>query len=342
MISASSLCLFAIVIARSARAATTESLCTRFYDGTNTEKSRLADEIVAAARAEANLPPLAPGQAMAKARPFFMTHHGSTMCDGGFAYRTVWKGGNNFIRDNMANICNSTSETCDHHACEIEPEDAFIFSFVRDPFSHFVSGYREATSRTFQSCCDIPSNEGDEPTSKVIDNAEDAAKCKYDCSLFSGEEQTKQLAKAFVYDLLELRLLHDDADFLHVALMSANLFSDSRLRRPDFIGALETIDEDWSRMCATGLCPEHLKSYDDLDRQIGQHHASSSDQYGHGAGLKKLFEEEPHLERAVRKLLSLDEDCLHEALESKAHQKRRALAVLEDGGEVVLEKWLER
>lgn len=341
MIAASSLCLLAM--ANSARASTTDPLCTRFYEGTDAEQSHLADEIVAAARAEANLPPLAPGQAMAKSSRFFKVHHGHAICNAqgstskAFAYRTVWKGGNNFIRENMANLCNVSSSAAVLH------EDTFIFSFVRDPFSHFISGYREATLRTFETCCNIPKNEGDEPTSKAIDNEHvDAAKCKYDCSLFVGEERTTQLAKAFIYDLLDLSLLNDDFDFLHVALMSANLFADKRQRRPDFIGALETIDEDWSRMCATGNCPEHLKSYHDLDTHIGQHAKSSHDQYGHGAGLKKAFEEEPQLERAVRKLLSLDEDCLHEALDSKAHQKRRALAALEDGGEVVLDKWLDR
>jgi len=228
------------------------------------------------------------------------------------------------------------------------------------PFSHFMSGYREATYRTFETCCHIPTEEGQIPTNREFPADEFPSKCRYDCGLFVGDEGgSTQLAKAFIHDLLELHLLDEhgvdhNLDFMHVALMSANLFGDKRQRKPDFIGNLEAIDTDWARMCSAengdSRCPPHLTTYGDLDTGAGQHPQSSSDKYGHGAGLKKAFEEAPHLEKAVRKLLSLDDDCLHGYMESSqaarkqttAGHRRSMLVVGEDRGEIMLEPWLER
>ena len=77
------------------------SLCTLFYNGTDADQAYLADQIVADAHYEAGLPPLAPGEAMARGGKFFTIVHERFVCDEKMAYRNVWKGGNNFIRGNM-------------------------------------------------------------------------------------------------------------------------------------------------------------------------------------------------------------------------------------------------
>ena len=73
------------------------SLCTLFYNGTDADQAYLADQIVANARYEAGLPPLAPGEAMAHGGKFFTIVHERFVCGGDekMAYRNVWKGGNN-------------------------------------------------------------------------------------------------------------------------------------------------------------------------------------------------------------------------------------------------------
>jgi hypothetical protein len=65
-------------------------------------------------------------------------------------------------------------------------------------------------------------------------------------------------------------------------------------------------------MCEEHTCPKNLRSYRDLDPTLGQHPASSGDVQGFGLGLMTAFQQEPHLERAVRKLLLLDYDCFHD------------------------------
>ena len=150
--------------------------------------------------------------------------------------------------------------------------------------------------------------------------------------MFAGEENTTVLAKAMIIDLLDLTLLNN-FHFLHVALMSANLFSTPQ--RPSFIGALETIEADWTRMCEKNPCPANLQNYArDFDRNAGQHPESSADKWNHGKGLKRAFEQEPKLERAVRKMLVLDEHCLRNVTVKNSHRGRRAQDFL-------LDPWLD-
>ena len=227
-------------------------------------------------------------------------------------------------------------------------DKAFEFSFVRDPFSHFVSGYREAMKRTYKMCCNAPTQEGALPTPRgewprpIRDSQELGWQCRYDCSLFVGEG-TKSLAKAVMSDILDLSLFHGshwNPHFQHVALMFANILGERSWHIPDFIGRLESIGSDWDRMCALHGCPKRLATYDKLDKSAGQHPETSSDQYGHGAGLIALFEEEPRLKNAVRKLLRLDEDCLREhTVPASGTGTRR----LRDAGDFIeLDSWLER
>ena len=138
---------------------TTASLCDRFYDGTAEEQLVISDEIISAARAELGLPKLAAGQALARSRKFFLMNHGVHTCDDNFMYKVVWKGANDFFSHNFNAKCNSS-----HRLFDDVPATGFLYSFVRDPMSHFISGFREATLRTFQDCCEPPHTEGDPPT----------------------------------------------------------------------------------------------------------------------------------------------------------------------------------
>ena len=77
-----------------------------------------------------------------------------------FDYVNVWKGGNNFIDDQAIKhaMCKRTCHKCDRstlvkHDMRTSSEPR-SFTFVRDPWSHFVSGYREATFQIYNHCCE--------------------------------------------------------------------------------------------------------------------------------------------------------------------------------------------
>ena len=152
---------------------------------------------------------------------------------------------------------------------------------------------------------------------------------------FVGVERTTRLAKTYLRDLLDGRLLEENRHFWHVALMAANLFARAgdHYSPLDFVGTLENIEADCVRMCEEHECPPHLQSYQDFDTKTGQHE-SSADTFGHGAGLARAFTEEPQLAAAVRRLISLDEDCFHDVLGRGARHRRQL-------GEVELPAWLD-
>lgn len=288
------------------------SLCDQFYDGSPQEQRLISDNIVNAARAEVGLPILAPGQALERFRKFFLINHGSSVCDNNFVYKIVWKAGNNFFNSNLGLGCKT------HRVLFAKThETGFIFSFVRDPMQHFISGYREATFRTFATCCDPPAVNGGVPTNKRRAFAKRCSAgsddcplymCKYNCALFAGKN-TIDLARAFIYELLDISLF-ENFHFLHVALMAGNLFSTPR--RPDFIGSLHRLNHDWDRMCATHQCPKTLTNIaKQFNHSVGMHPETSSDLWHHGRGLLRAFKLYPSLRRAVRKMLALDYDCLH-------------------------------
>ena len=302
-------------------------LCSRFYHySTQDERRQMTDRIVNEAREIAGLSTLKPGLGAANLEKFFNLHHGHMNCDGA-TYRRVWKGGNDFIRFNMFKRCNLWTESW-----TVPESSNFTFSFVRDPLSHFVSGYREATSRTFFDCCDVAADGN--VTDHDKSEAANAATCKYSCEDFVGVEGTTRLAKTYLRDLLDGRLLNENRHFWHVALMAANLYGGG-YSQLEFVGSLENIEADWARMCEEHECPPHLQSYQDLDMHMGQHR-SSADAFGQGAGLARAFTEQPQLAAAVRRLISLDEDCFHDVLgRGRGARRRRQF------GEVELPAWLD-
>lgn len=98
----------------------------------------------------------------------------------------VWKSGNQFVRAVIDDHCETgcvgpcSTSFRRHHAATGPPSPpsppsraarglggggdagagAVIFTFVRDPFDHFVSGYREAVARTHDECCSVPPYNG--------------------------------------------------------------------------------------------------------------------------------------------------------------------------------------
>jgi hypothetical protein len=123
----------------------------------------------------------------------------------------------------------------------LHQRQVFTFSFVRDPLSHFVSGYSEVVSRSmgnFRSSADKCMHRG--------------------CFRWLREEDPLDRAKAFVADYVQGRATnHACCEFLtalHVVPQAAFLRSalggrfGCRVRKIDFIGRLENMTSDWARM----------------------------------------------------------------------------------------------
>ena len=224
------------------------------------------------------------------------------------AYKDVWKAGNNFFRGTLERSGQSCSDRDNDHSHNTEPmHGQLLFSFVRDPFARFVSGYREVAYRILtQHCAD---------GNGTALNAAGGKTSNLTCSDLHPENGRLQYAAE---QLLYLWLggtttqdkHHDDlcstgsCQFKHLALMSGWLYGAPPY--PRFLGRLECLPDDWVRLCATGSCPDSIQNYSAPTHQ----HPTSSDPFGHGAALLAFFEHDARpWRKAIELLYKLDRDC---------------------------------
>jgi hypothetical protein len=202
-------------------------------------------------------------------------------------YKDVWKGGNNFFQFNMEQKC---------AARRWSPwETAYVFSFVRNPFDHFVSAYREVAQRIRDIMCD------GKPRTTALEMGD------LTCGDVTEAKDTERIAERILLHFLDGRKASYFYD--HFSLMSAFLFSAAPF--PSFVGRLECVADDWNAMCAAapGRCPAALQTYDALSHDLGRHDQSSHDAFGYGAGFEALLRTKPQWRRAVEQLVALDVAC---------------------------------
>ena len=137
------------------------SHCGTFY-GSNTSSRALQGRAMwNEARALLGLPAL--GEERIPPEFFSLPHAYITMCSNTslykhrqktLAYKDVWKAGNNFFRGTLERSGQLCSDRDNDHSRNTEPmHGQLLFSFVRDPFARFVSGYREVAYRILTEHC---------------------------------------------------------------------------------------------------------------------------------------------------------------------------------------------
>ena len=182
------------------------------------------------------------------------------------------------------------------------------FTFVRDPWSHFVSGYREATLRIYNHCCKHGELEKD-MLQEVV--------CEPGCSaLRDNSTEAARDALIEIFDGLAVGEIKRRRAFWRSATKhysaQSGIFC---LYRPRYVGHLETFEEDWDGMRGWNGFPDDFPPrYTKIvsvypDNTFVSRHASSTDPLGKGAGLLALVAAEPHWKDAVITLLRTDYDC---------------------------------
>jgi len=211
-----------------------------------------------------------------------------SQCHDSFAYKDVWKAGNDFFQFNLQRSCGA------HVSVSPTTDLGSVFSFVREPFGRFVSAYREVAARIYQAMC-----AGGATLTRV-------GVADVTCAQMApGSGAAMRVAEAVLEHFLDGQ--HFTYLYGHFSLMSAFLFTHTPY--PRFVGRLECIETDWPRMCREHGCPATLNEVSKLSTDLGQHTDTSNDVYGHGAGLEALFESHPMWRIAVQQLVSLDVAC---------------------------------
>ena len=219
-----------------------------------------------------------------------------------FAYVQVWKSANDFFTNNLEAMCRGKLERVPPSAegsRRVGSLGARQFTFVRDPWDHFMSGYTETTWRTFVQCCTHARPSWGCPAGQCNCSAS-----SYPCA--AQPQNTTDLARDFVVALLDAdrervlsprhALVHPDHMYPQAGLL--------RVWHPEFVGHLETLQQDWDHVAAWLDMPRAAS----LDAKLGRHE-TSSDPLGRRAALSRLFRAEPKWRDAILHLLRIDFDC---------------------------------
>lgn len=209
------------------------------------------------------------------------------------SYLRIWKGGNNFIRRNIEHFMGEGSKDMKAMDGDRLENSKCIFTFIRDPIQHFLSGYNEFEFRTLKH---------------DINMEEQCPKCSY-IHFPTGSENRFW---AFLYDLLSFNILRCNSqrcDLSHESIkhffpMSGVLRYGPRI---DFLGRTETMEDDWYKLQEEcfGLAPDQVI---DADTSLGQHY-SSKDPYSVYGPAKKVVKENLHVEKILKNILAEDYLC---------------------------------
>ena len=197
------------------------------------------------------------------------------------AYLRIFKGGNDALRKNMDLLGMSiTFDTPGFNGTDYK----CIFTFVRDPIQHFLSGYSEFEFRTI--------------TAKLT--------ACFMCTYHNWPLGSQHRFWAFLYDVLSLNLIDSHESIRHIFPMSGILHHYPRV---DFVGSVENMAEDWKRLQRDCF---HTGEADlvEFDDHMGLHE-SSSDPFGVYQAAKDVVRGSPIVEQVLRKVLYEDYRCFY-------------------------------
>ena len=280
--------------------------CASYYGTTRKEtRGKIRREIWKEARQEVGLLlPSNPPHYLFESHPFSDIVSCSPSSTSSLAYKEVWKNGNNFFEHNLYRLCNAR-----RHPGRIDTfqrRDVLLFSFVRDPFSRFVSAYREVVFRYYRRSC-RPGVSDKTKTRKRTRQAKTIPGFP-SCSEMRNANQSSLVARKVLTYFFSGSHIPEE---LHFALQSAFLLS--RPPYPSFYGRLERQEEEWKRLCRLPSPRKGLSSSCNpsvlLDTRVGVHKETSSDSMSHGKGLLHLLKTEPKWRRGIDVLLRMDRSC---------------------------------
>ncbi len=172
-------------------------------------------------------------------------------------YSRIYKAGNDAIRENLAAASHSKARLS-YKINKRTPSK--IFTFVREPAERWVAGYNELEHRW-----------GVQHTYNVSE------KC-IGC-VFHTFPLGKNRVWAFLGDLLLMRLAREH-EIQHVYPMSGILRA---ARNIDFVGRIETFDQDWNRVLKDFIGP--IADGYTFNHSMGLHNSSGFEAQKHGLDL---------------------------------------------------------
>lgn len=208
------------------------------------------------------------------------------------SYLRIWKAGNDAIRFNLeASYGKRGSKEYMPRASRIH-QSKCIFTFVRDPVQHFISGYNEYEFRAMSD----------------LNSTAHCEHCIYDKFPKGSEERFW----GFLLDFLSFNFLkcsndrcqNINVEIRHVFPMSGVLKSYSRV---DFVGSIENMVDDWRGLHTECLHTSKCQSFS-IDKSIGLH-KSSSDPYGLYTTAKNVVRESQVVREILRSILEEDYRC---------------------------------
>jgi len=239
----------------------------------------------------------------------FVFNHESTKCvlvktpSTCLTYRAIIKCGNDAIR---ASLVNGTTacEQCSAHVIDCAKigdqagklcadRDIITFTFVREPLSHFLSGYSEFMYRHYAK------------SNRAMLRGE-----KYSALRAGVKERDEPLAFLLEQIKGENWIFDDGVVRKHMSLMSGFLphIPAGGSRMMEFVGELSTSDSDWEKLFALAKIYETPLGNQALARSLGTH-GSSLDPLGVRAELSEILATNSSLRRGLCRLLERDYVC---------------------------------
>lgn len=222
-----------------------------------------------------------------------------------FIYMAVWKAAHETIREwgnrkvqplagtyrllgkeQLQTVLKKTADPC-------------IVTVIRDPISHFLSGYNEIDTRILEGEYNSHARMKDSPK-----------------ALFHRYHYgTKQRFEQFVADILSQPYTLGWKDFplvepLHFYSMSGTLWllSESGAQMTAFLPSIHNLDEDWPKFAynsCPGILPENITG----PFHVASHHSSSKDKFGIYKAAKDVWNEGGPTARAMCVLQAMDYAC---------------------------------
>jgi hypothetical protein len=223
-----------------------------------------------------------------------------------FVYMAVWKAAHETVREWGNRRIKPLAGTYSlPHKAELQnilkkTENPCIVTAIRDPISHFLSGYNEIDTRVLEG----------EYTSKHarMRNAPKALFHRYHYG-------SKQRFEQFVADILSqpYTLGWNDFDLvepLHFYSMSGILWllSISGAKMTSFLPSIQNLNEEWPKF-AYNACPDTIPENVTEPFHVVSSHSSSKDKFGIYKAAKDVWSEGGPTARAICVLQAMDYAC---------------------------------